>query len=157
MKAKKVYEALEVNEAISDILKPKSDEELKKLSWNFVNGNSFNIQIPRKTKSEHDVILVSKGTNYTKEQFNQLVRNFDPYAKKRALEFMKDTFGKSFLSGFIFIGGEWRLPQWNYDGTLTQEYPWKIPNMFINPPPTKEEIEELPVFPVQITRKYRNF
>ena len=131
MKAKKVYEALEVNEAISDILKPQSKEDMKKTSWEWVKGDEFEDKIPRVTKDGHEVFLINKFS--------------DKRYKKKGLNMQG-------VSGLIFIQEvekgyehywQWNMGTWNFDGSLRPFYEWTTPGMTIDPV-TPEELEKLP-------------
>lgn len=142
MKAKKVYEAL--NESINDIFKPKSKEEMKKASWEWVDGDVFEDKIPRVTKDGHEVFLVSQFSGSEKNEF---LKN---YLKSNNIQHnIQSSMG---VTGLIFVQEveeefesywEWKMGEWNLDGSLRILYDWVKPGMTINPI-TPKELEILP-------------
>jgi hypothetical protein len=118
------FEELGLNESVQDVFKPKTQEEIKQSHWEWVRGadeEQFPVKIPRTTKGDHEVYLISKSYE-------------NPYSKELL------------ISGFIYVPEEmeWKIISWNLDGTMTRRYSsWSSPKMSIDPI-TSEELEKLP-------------
>ena len=149
MKAKKVYES------IRDVLKPKSKDDFREMSRDWVKlDEEFPVHIERETKDRHEVVLVSKG--FYHKTADEFMKMFDtPYYKKwgdKKLNDIRKSYEKvahtPYIQGFIFTenkDGSWeyKLPTWSLSGEMQGKYDWKTPGMVIDPI-TDEEMDKLP-------------